>query len=54
MTNVTGLTKGEYKFQLTVIDGNDNSAYDSVTVAVTQSKLCIIFRANVFLYISYF
>jgi hypothetical protein len=25
-----------------------------VTVAVTQSKLCIIFRANVFLYISYF
>lgn len=38
VTNVTGLTKGEYKFQLTVTDGNSNSATDVVTVTVTQNS----------------
>ncbi|XP_024084627.1 dyslexia-associated protein KIAA0319-like protein isoform X2 [Cimex lectularius] len=38
VTNVTGLTKGDYVFQLTVIDGNENSVSDRVTVSVTQNK----------------
>lgn len=37
-TNASELTKGEYEFQVTVIDSNGNSASDSVTVTVTQSK----------------
>lgn len=38
ITNLTGLTKGEYQIQLTVLDDNGNSASDIVEVTVTQSK----------------
>ncbi|KAL1122383.1 hypothetical protein AAG570_003788 [Ranatra chinensis] len=38
VTNASGLTKGEYRFQLTVIDANDNFASDTVIVTVTQNK----------------
>lgn len=37
-TNVSELTKGEYEFQLTVTDENNNKASDSVLVTVTQNK----------------
>lgn len=37
-TNASELTKGEYEFQVTVIDSNGNSASDSVTVTVTQNE----------------
>lgn len=36
--NVTNLTKGDYLFQLTVTDENDNSASSFVAVSVTQNK----------------
>lgn len=38
-TNATSLTKGQYRFQLTVTDSDGNLAVNSVTVTVTQSKL---------------
>lgn len=38
VANATGLTKGQYKFTLTVLDDNGNSASDDVLVTVTQSK----------------
>ncbi|XP_075210094.1 dyslexia-associated protein KIAA0319-like protein [Lycorma delicatula] len=37
-TNVTGLTKGKYIIQLTVVDGNGNKATDKVEVIVTQNS----------------
>lgn len=37
-TNVTGLTKGQYIFQLSVTDNNNNTANDTVYVTVNQSK----------------
>lgn len=37
-TNVTGLTKGKYVFRVNVTDDNNNSANDTVTVTVNQSK----------------
>ncbi|KAK7867796.1 hypothetical protein R5R35_001209 [Gryllus longicercus] len=37
-TNVSELTKGQYEFQLTVTDENNNKASDSVLVTVTQNK----------------
>jgi len=37
ITNATGLTKGQYQFQLTVIDSDANIAVDSITVTVIQS-----------------
>lgn len=39
VANATGLTKGEYLFKLTVTDGDENSASDTVAVTVTQSEL---------------
>lgn len=41
-TNATSLTKGQYRFQLTVTDSDGNLAVNSVTVTVTQSKLGFI------------
>ncbi|XP_073977595.1 dyslexia-associated protein KIAA0319-like protein isoform X1 [Rhodnius prolixus] len=38
VANATGLTKGEYLFKLTVTDGDENSASDTVAVTVTQNK----------------
>ncbi|XP_063227382.1 dyslexia-associated protein KIAA0319-like protein isoform X2 [Bacillus rossius redtenbacheri] len=38
ITNVTELTKGEYKFQLTVTDDSGNKATDTVTITVTQNQ----------------
>ncbi|XP_054007146.1 dyslexia-associated protein KIAA0319 isoform X1 [Hylaeus anthracinus] len=38
ITNVTKLTKGDYEFKLTVIDGNGNKDSDTVKVKVTQNK----------------
>lgn len=38
-TNATGLTKGHYTFQLTVVDSDGNMAVDSVSVAVYQSMI---------------
>ncbi|XP_026726314.1 dyslexia-associated protein KIAA0319 [Trichoplusia ni] len=38
VANATSLTKGQYVFSLTVLDDNGNSAYDNVTVTVTQNK----------------
>jgi len=37
-TNVTGLTKGAYQFKLTVMDGNENTASDTVSITVNQNK----------------
>ncbi|KAJ8953581.1 hypothetical protein NQ318_003003 [Aromia moschata] len=37
-TNVTGLTKGVYTFQVSVTDDNKNVASDRVTVTVNQNK----------------
>lgn len=36
--NATGLTKGEYVFQLTAWDDSGVSGSDNVTVSVRQSK----------------
>lgn len=36
-TNVTGLTKGDYKFKVTVTDNNGNTDSDVVYISVTQS-----------------
>ncbi|XP_054266272.1 dyslexia-associated protein KIAA0319-like [Macrosteles quadrilineatus] len=38
VTNVTGLTKGQYVFKLTVTDGNGNIATNTVGVTVTQNS----------------
>ncbi|KAJ2945644.1 hypothetical protein O0L34_g471 [Tuta absoluta] len=38
VANATSLTKGQYVFQLTVLDDNGNSAFDNVTVTVTQNE----------------
>ncbi|CAK1586989.1 unnamed protein product [Parnassius mnemosyne] len=38
IANATSLTKGQYVFSLTVLDDNGNSAFDNVTVTVTQNK----------------
>lgn len=37
-TNVTGLTKGDYTYKLTVIDDNENKNSDLVYVVVNQGK----------------
>lgn len=41
-SNVTELTKGQYEFQVTVVDSNGNQGSDSVLVTVNQSQ----FRNN--------
>lgn len=41
VTNVTGLTKGEYVFKLTIVDDNGNKNSDTVQVTVTQSEYFI-------------
>ncbi|XP_012263450.2 dyslexia-associated protein KIAA0319-like protein [Athalia rosae] len=38
VTNITGLTKGEYTFKLTVVDEDGNKDSDTITVTVTQNK----------------
>ncbi|XP_046753459.1 dyslexia-associated protein KIAA0319 isoform X2 [Diprion similis] len=38
VTNVTGLTKGEYVFKLIIVDDNGNKNSDTVKVTVTQNK----------------
>ncbi|CAG9564693.1 unnamed protein product [Danaus chrysippus] len=38
VANATSLTKGQYIFELTVLDDNGNSATDEVMITVTQNK----------------
>lgn len=38
IVNVSGLTKGDYVFKLTVVDDNGNKDSDTVKVTVTQSE----------------
>lgn len=38
ITNVTGLTKGNYVFKVSVTDDNNNVAFDTVYVTVNQSE----------------
>lgn len=42
-TNATGLTIGQYLFQVSVIDENSNNASDTVTVTVVQGIHCLFF-----------
>lgn len=43
-TNVTGLTKGNYIFKVSVTDDNNNVASDTVYVVVNQSKFLSILK----------
>lgn len=42
VTNITKLTKGDYQFNLTVIDDNGNKDSATVQIKVTQSKIIIL------------